>query len=87
MRNVTTQTLVIRSTLLLTLVAASACEIPFRHRERHPYPSKVVTAKDGVSVLVAGNARCLVPTKVFPTVKVGESFECNWHESGPVVTP
>jgi len=85
--NVTTKTLVIRTTILLTLVTATACEIPFRHRQRHPYPAKAVTAKEGVSVLVAGSARCLVPTKVFPTVKVGGSFECNWREGGPVATP
>lgn len=87
MRNVATNTLVIRTTLLLTLATASACEIPFRHRQRHPYPAKSVTAKEGISVLVAGNARCLVPTKTFEKVKVGDSYECNWHEGGPVVSP
>lgn len=87
MRNVTTRTRLIRSTFLLALVMAGACEIPFRHRQRHPYPSKAVTAKEGVSVLVAGSARCLVPTREFPRVKIGETYECNWHEGGPVVTP
>lgn len=87
MRNVTTRTRLIRSTFLLALVMAGACEIPFRHRQRHPYPSKAVTAKEGVSVLVAGSARCLVPTREFPKVKIGETYECKWHEGGPVVTP
>ena len=87
MRNATTGTRVIRSTFLLVLVFAGACQIPFKHHQRHPYPAKAVTAKEGVSVLVAGAARCLVPTKVFPTVKVGDNFECNWHEGGPIVTP
>ena len=87
MRNVTTRTRLIRSTLLLTLVFAGACEIPFRHRQRHPYPARPVTAKEGVSVLVAGNARCLVSTKEFEKIKVGQSYECNWHEGGPVVPP
>ena len=87
MRNVTTGARRIRSTALLALVFVGACGIPFKRHQRHPYPAKAVTAKEGVSVLVAGNARCLVPTKVFPTVKVGDSVECNWHEGGPVVTP
>ena len=87
MRNVTTGTRLIRRSALLALAVAAACGIPIKHHQRHPYPAKAVTAKEGVSVLVAGGARCLVPTKVFPTVKVGESFECNWHEGGPLVTP
>ena len=87
MRNATTSTRVLHSLLLLALAATSACEIPFRHRQRHPYPAKAVTAKEGISVLVAGTARCLVPTKEFAKVKVGDTYECNWWDSGPAVPP
>ncbi|MEP6833596.1 MAG: hypothetical protein ABJB74_09385 [Gemmatimonas sp.] len=83
----TTRSQLLRGTTLLALVFTGACGIPFHHRQRHPYPAKTVTAKEGVSVLIAGKARCLVPTKEFPKIKVGDSYECNWYEGGPVVPP
>jgi hypothetical protein len=76
-----------RAALLISLVLIGACGIPFRSKDRHPYPKKTVTAKEGVSVLVAGSARCLVSTKEFTKVKVGDQYECNWRDSGPAVPP
>ena len=72
---------------MLSLVLLGACGIPFSRKDRHPYPAKKVTAKEGISVLVSGNARCLVSTKEFTRVAVGNSYECNWRESGPAVPP
>lgn len=72
---------------LVSLVLVGACGIPFSKKDRHPYPAKAITAKEGLNVLVAGNARCLVPTKEFAKAKVGEQYECNWRESGPAVPP
>lgn len=88
MRNVTTTARVIRGmSVLATLVLLGACGIPFKRSQRHPYPSKQVTAKEGVSVLVAGTSRCLVPTKQFAKINVGQQHECNWREGGPAVQP
>jgi hypothetical protein len=84
---VTSTARVLRSGALLALVFCGACGIPFRSKQRHPYPKKQVTAKEGISVLVAGTARCYVPTKEFPKVSVGQQYECNWHDGGPIVPP
>lgn len=78
---------VMRRAVILSLVLVGACGIPLRGKDRHPYPAKTVTAKEGESVLVAGTSRCLVPTKEFPRVKIGESYECNWRDGGPAVPP
>lgn len=77
----------VRSASLVSLVLIGACGIPFRKKDRHPYPAKAVTAKEGISVLVAGNARCLVSTREFAKANVGDQFACNWRESGPAVPP
>lgn len=87
MRNVTNTARVLRSAAVVALVFAGACGIPFKRSQRHPYPKKAVTAKEGVSVLVSGSARCLVATKEFAKVKVGQNFECNWREGGAAVPP
>ncbi|MEO7998622.1 MAG: hypothetical protein ABI852_14330 [Gemmatimonadaceae bacterium] len=87
MRNATSTARLVRSGALLALVFCGACGIPFRHKQRHPYPARQVTAKEGISVLIAGSARCLVPTKEFSKVNVGQAYECNWHEGGPAIPP
>ncbi|MBC8089070.1 MAG: hypothetical protein H7Z40_17540 [Phycisphaerae bacterium] len=76
-----------RSVAVLSLVVAGACAIPFRKKDRHPYPKKAVTAKEGISVIVAGSARCLVSTKEFAKIKIGDQVECNWREGGASVPP
>lgn len=87
MRNVTSPTRIVRGAAVVALLLAGACNIPFRHSDRHPYPKKAVTAKEGISVLVAGESRCFVSTKEFAKARVGEQYECNWREGGPAVPP
>ena len=82
MRNVTTAHRVIRNCAWLTVALSGACS-PFPHRTT--YPMLPVTAKEGISVLVSKNARCLVPTKVFPKVAIGSSYACNWRDGGVTI--
>ncbi|MGV3707640.1 MAG: hypothetical protein ACO1Q7_02285 [Gemmatimonas sp.] len=70
------------SALLIALAFTSACAIPFKKKDRQPHPKKVVTAKEGESVLIAGTARCLVPTKDFAKIKVGDNHACPWRDGG-----
>jgi len=83
----TTRLRAIKGVAVGSFLLVGACGIPFSRKDRHPYPSKVVTAKESISVLVAGTARCLVSTKEFGKVKVGDQYECNWREGGPAVPP
>jgi len=68
---------------MLALVLTGAC-YPFKRDA--PYPKKQVTAKEGVSVLISNTARCLVPTKDFPKVQVGQMYACNWKDVGVMTT-
>ncbi|MEP6764916.1 MAG: hypothetical protein ABJB66_11420 [Gemmatimonadaceae bacterium] len=72
-----------RRSVLLTVALLGACN-PFKLRAPK-YPSLEVTAKEGVSVLVSRDARCLVPTKQFAMVTVGQPYACNWRDHGAVV--
>lgn len=87
MRNVTpskrTANRVVGSALLLVLALSGACN-PFRNRQG--YDKKQVTAKEGISVLVAGTARCYVSTKEFPKIQVGQSYACKWRDGGAIAT-
>lgn len=87
MRNATSTTRGVRAAAGLALLLAGACNIPFRHSDRHPYPKKAITAKEGISVLVAGESRCFVSIREFDKARVGEQFECNWRDGGPAVPP
>ena len=83
MRNVIPANRVIRTSVLLSIALLGACN-PFKLRAAK-YPLLEVTAKEGISVLVSRNARCLVPTKAFAQIKVGDAWGCNWRENGAVV--
>ena len=83
MRNVIPAHRLIRTSVLLTVALLGACN-PFKLRAPK-YPLLEVTAKEGVSVLVSRTARCLVPTKDFPKVTIGQPYECNWRENGTAV--
>lgn len=76
---------VIRTSVLFAVALMGACN-PFTLRAAK-YPLREVTAKEGVSVLVSRNARCLVPTKEFAKIAVGQPYGCNWRENGAVVLP
>lgn len=71
------------ASLMVAVLLAGACDP--RHL-RTQYPKRQVTAKEGISVLIANNERCLVPTDEFPKVKVGELWACNWRASGGAVS-
>lgn len=71
--------------IAVTFVVFGAACFPFKRDK--PYPKLQVTAKEGLNVLVSNNARCLVPTKEFATISVGQLHSCNWREAGVAVIP
>ena len=62
----------------MAALISSAC-YPLIHKIE--LPKKQITAKEGISVLISNNARCLVPTKDFPKANVGMMWACNWHDT------
>lgn len=84
MRNATAAKLTLPRGLVLAALLTGAC-YPFKRDA--PYPKRQVTAKEGVNVLIANTARCLVPTKEFSKITVGMMYSCNWHESGATPAP
>jgi hypothetical protein len=81
MHNVTTPKHTFRLAVLLAVLLSGAC-YPFAHRQF--YPKQQVTAKEGISVLISSTSRCLVPTKDFPKINVGEMWACNWRENATI---
>jgi hypothetical protein len=83
MRNVIPAKHTLARSVWCAVLLTGAC---FPFKKDAPYPKRQVTAKDGISVLISNDARCLVPTKEFSKVVVGMMYSCNWHDSSAATT-